>query len=119
LTGARAFRQFASTAQLISCVRNPSIDFGVGVRVAIHARVVQPVLDITLLFLGLPLVARRESRNVFMAIGLCLGVVTCFLLVVIGSQQILGDYLFPALAAWVPVMIFVPAAVALADGLRE
>ena len=120
LTGGRGFRQFASTAQLISCVRNPSVDFGTGVRVAIHSRVVQPLLDITLLLLGLPLVARRESRNVFVAIGLCLAVVTGFMLVVIGSQQILGEiYLFPALAAWFPLMLFVPAAVALVDGLWE
>jgi len=88
------------------------------VRVAIHARMVQPFLDITLVFLGLPLVVTRESRNVFVAIGLCLAVVTLFLLVVIGLQYLGAICLLdPALAAWAPLMLFVPPAVALAEGM--
>ena len=31
------------------------------VRVTVHSRVVQPILDVTLLFLGLPLVVARGS----------------------------------------------------------
>ena len=101
-------------------LRNPSLDFGADVRVAIHARIVKPLLDITLLFLGLPLVVVRESRNVFMAIGMCVGVVSTFLLVVIGFQQLGTAYLLsPALAVWVPLMIFVPLAVWLAESMRE
>ena len=72
--------QFASTAQLIAGLRNPSVDFGADVRVEIHSRIVHPFLDVTLLFLGLPLVLTRENRNVFLAIGLCLLVVTVFVL---------------------------------------
>ena len=118
LTGGQAFRQFASTAQLISALRNQSMDFGAGVRVAIHSRLVNPVLDITLLFLGLPLVISRGSRNVFVAIGMCMGVVSVFLLVVIGFQQ-LGSSLVlsPALAAWAPLMLFVPPAVGLGESM--
>ena len=101
-------------------MKNPSLDFGADVRVAIHARIVNPLLDITLLFLGLPLVVVRESRNVFMAIGMCVGVVSTFLLVVIGFQQLGSAYLLsPALAVWLPLMIFVPLAVWLADSMRE
>ena len=118
LTGGQAFRKFSSTAQLISGLRNPSLDFGADVRVAIHSRMVQPFLDVTLLFLGLPLVVSRESRNVFLAIGLCIGVVTVFLLVVIGFQYLGSIYLVdPALAAWAPLMLFVPPAVWLAESM--
>ena len=68
------------------------------------------------MFLGLPLVVSRESRNVFVAIGLCIGVVAVFLLLVIGCQQLGGSGLVPpALAAWAPLMIFVPAAVGSAE----
>jgi len=120
LTGDRALRQFGSTAQLISALRNPSMDFDAGMCVTIHARLVQPLLDITLLLLGLPLVASRESRNVFVAIGLCMVVVAVFLLAVItlhlpASVELLG----PALAAWAPLMLFVPPAVGLAEGLSK
>ena len=118
LTGGRAFRQFSSTAQLISGLKNPSLDFGADVRVAIHSRMVQPFLDITLLFLGLPLVLSRENRNVFVAIGTCVAVVTVFLLVAVGFQQLgAGLVVPPALAAWAPLILFVPPAVWLGESM--
>ena len=52
---------FASTAELIAGLRNPSVDFGHQARVDIHARMVRPFLDVTLLLLGLPLVMTREN----------------------------------------------------------
>jgi lipopolysaccharide export system permease protein len=120
LFGGQSFRNFASTAQLISSLRSNSLDFGAGIRVAIHCRIVQPVLDITLLFLGLPLVVTRSNRNVFMAIGLCLGVVTLFVLVVIGIEQLGSiELISPVLAAWLPLFIFVPAAVGVAEPMWE
>lgn len=118
LTEGSSVRKFSSTAQLISGLRNPSLGFRPDVRVAIHSRLVQPFLDVTLLFLGLPLVVSRESRNVFLAIGTCIGVVTFFLLVVIGLQYLGSVYLLdPALAAWAPLMLFVPPAVWLTESM--
>ena len=122
LNGGRTFRSFASTLQLITSLRNDSLSVDPGIRVAIHSRIVQPLLDITLLFLGLPLVAVRNSRNIFLATGMCMGVVTVFLLMVIGFQQLgsMEDTIVsPALAAWLPLMIFVPAAVGMAEPMWQ
>ena len=57
----------------------------------------------------------------FVAIGQCLALVIAFTLIVYGCQNVLGSsYLLePALAAWLPLMIFVPCAVALSQPLRE
>ena len=120
LTGGRAFREYSSTAQLIRGLHNASLDFGADVRVAIHTRVVTPLLDITLLFLGLPLVVTKRNRNVFSAIALCAGVTTLFLLTIIGSQH-LGAMLVisPALGAWLPLILFVPIAVGLTSAMWE
>lgn len=111
-------RQFFSTAQLIAGLHNDCYGYGPDVRVAVHSRIVQPLLDITLLFLGMPLVISRENRNVFVAIGMCMLVVSCFLMIVIGMQQ-LGEQsvVRPATAAWVPLMIFVPLATRFAEGM--
>jgi lipopolysaccharide export system permease protein len=120
LTGGIAFKQYSSLAQLIRGLNNPSVDFGADVRVVVHARIVQPLLDITLLFLGLPLVLRRESRNVFFTIGICIVVTSGFLLTVMGFQYLGSIYLIkPALAAWAPLMIFVPLATGLAQPMWE
>lgn len=120
LTGGQAWRNYSSTFQLIEGLKNESLDFGANVRVAVHSRFTQPLLDMTLLFLGVPLVLRREMRNVFIAIGLCAAVVSGFMLVVIAFQH-LGSILAisPSLAAWGPLMLFAPAAVGMSHGMWE
>jgi lipopolysaccharide export system permease protein len=116
LCGGQAWRQFSSMVDLIAGLHNPSLDFGADIRVAIHSRMVQPLLDITLLFLGLPLVLSRENRNMFAAIGLCVVLVAGFMLLVLAFQYAGSSYLLdPALASWMPLMIFVPTAVAMFD----
>jgi lipopolysaccharide export system permease protein len=56
----------------------------------------------------------------FLAIGMCVGVVILFASFVLGSQYLGAAYLLsPALAAWLPLMVFVPWAVATSDPLRE
>jgi lipopolysaccharide export system permease protein len=122
LTAASTWRDFSSVAELIRGLHNPSLAFEADVRVAVHSRFLQPLLDMTLLLLGLPLVLTRESRNIFLAIGLCACVTSAFVLVVtafqyLGSISYLG--ISPALAAWAPAMIFVPIAVAMADAMWE
>ena len=122
LAAGSTWRKLSSTWDLTQSLQNPSLDYGADVRVAIHSRVTQPLLDVTLLFLGLPLILSRENRNMFLAIGLCVAVVVVFMMVVLACQFIGAnyfDYLSPALAAWLPLMIFVPWAVAVSDPLRE
>ncbi len=121
LSNSLAWKQYASTLQLIGSLRNPSLDFGADMSVAIHSRMLQPFLDITLLFLGMPLVLSKGNRNVFVAIGLCILVVSFFVLVTLALQHLgSSQYLLsPALAAWAPLMLFVPAAVGMAGTMWE
>lgn len=113
-------KQFFSTSQLIAGLYNSSVGYDANIRVTIHARIIQPLLDCTLLFLGLPLVLQRESRNVFIAIAMCIGITLVFFLTVIGLQSLGSSSIInPALAAWAPLMIFVPAAVGLAHSMWE
>lgn len=118
LTGAKGSRRFSSTWQLARGLRNPSLDYGADVRVTIHSRFVQPLLDATLLFLGLPLILSRENRNLFVAVGLCVSVVTVFMLIVLACQYLGTIYfLSPALAAWLPLLIFGPLAAGVIEPL--
>ena len=119
LAEGNSWRQWSSSADLIAALRNPSLDYGADVRVSVHARLLQPLLDMTLLFLGLPLVLTRETRNVFFTAGLSLLVVTLFSMVTIcfhalGSS---GYLISPALAAWCPLLIFGPVAYAFSQPL--
>jgi lipopolysaccharide export system permease protein len=120
LAAGSTWRDYASTAELVRHVRSPSTELGADIRVAIHGRFLQPLLDTTLIFLGLPLIVSRTNRNPFLAIGLCLGIVTIFMIVVLGCQS-LGStgWLRPTLAVWLPLMIFVPVAIGMSDSLRK
>lgn len=120
LSAGSTWRDYASTRELIHELRSPSTDLGADVRYAIHSRFLQPFLDTTLLFLGLPLVVSRGNRNPYFAIGLCVGVVALFMVVRLGCQSLcLTGWLQPPLAAWLPLMIFAPAAVILSNSLRQ
>ena len=48
LADSEDWRQNASLPELITGLRNPSLGLASEVRVAIHARIVQPFLDVTL-----------------------------------------------------------------------
>jgi lipopolysaccharide export system permease protein len=120
LVDAASWRQYSSTADLIAGLYNHSLDFGADVRVTIHSRLVQPVLDVTLLFLGLPLLLRRGNRNVFVAIGLCLLVVIGFLLVITGCQYLGTSILVtPVVAVWAPLFLFIPLAAWISEPVWE
>ena len=113
MTADKAWRQWSSARQLIGALRNPSVDFGADVRVAVHLRFVKPLLDLTLLFLGLPMVLSPGKTSVFAAAGWCFLLVTAFYLVVVACQGLGANYMIsPVLAAWCPLMIFTPIAYA-------
>lgn len=120
LSAGATWRDFASTREMIQQLRSPSTDLGADVRVAIHSRFIQPFLDTTLLFLGLPFVVTRTNRNPFISLGLCLAVVTVFMCVVLGCQSLgTNGWLGPPLAAWLPLIVFAPVASATIDTLRQ
>lgn len=120
LLAGTAWRQHASTLELIDELQSPSVDLGNDLRVEVHSRLVKPLLDCTLLFLGLPLVVTRGNRNLYLAVGLAALVVAAYFGVTIGCQS-LGNsgWIRPTLAAWLPLIIFCPIAVYLADSLRR
>jgi lipopolysaccharide export system permease protein len=97
----------------MTAVREPQTSFGRSDRLALHSRLIRPLLDYTLILLGLPLILSQIDRNVFLSAGLCLVVVAVFQISVTVSQS-LGGYRIvqpAALAAWLPLIIFGPLAV--------
>jgi lipopolysaccharide export system permease protein len=110
LAGGSMWRQFASTAELMEHLRNPSLDLGNDARVMLHARMVQPLVDITLFVIGLPVIL-RNNRNLFVAAGISLSITAGFFIVTMFCHALGANYIVsPALAAWLPLIIFSPAA---------
>jgi lipopolysaccharide export system permease protein len=113
------WRNYASMGELITELNNPGSDPGPDVRVTVHARLMQPVLDGVLVMLGVPLMLSRRSRNVFLSIGICLTLAAVFTLVTLACRS-MGNMSMvrPSLAAWLPLLMFVPAATAMSHSLR-
>lgn len=119
LANGSAWRNYASTSELIEELNSPSTELGADVRVAVHTRMVQPINDTTLLMLGLPLMFSRRQRNVFLSIGICLTVAIAFTMATVACQSLGGlSLLRPTLAAWLPIMVFLPIAVGMSHTLR-
>jgi lipopolysaccharide export system permease protein len=109
------WQRFASSGELVAGLRSAGLNYGAEARVTVHARFLQPLLDLTLVFLGLPLVVSRHQRGLFVAVGHTTLVVSVFVTVVMASRALGSNYLLsPSLAAWLPLVVFIPLAAALA-----
>lgn len=113
------WRRYASLGELVKELHSPGAEPGADVRVAVHTRLMQPLMDSTMLMLGLPLMFSRRSRNVFLSIGICLMVGISFYLMGLACHSLGSLSLMrPTLAAWLPLLVFVPVAVAMSDTFR-
>lgn len=120
LASGSAWRDFASTGELLRELKSPSVELGADVNVAVHRRLLAPFADLTLLMLGLPLVVSRGARTPYLAIGLAVAVAVAFFLVALAGQSLgASGWVRPALAAWAPLLVFIPVAAGLSGPLRH
>ncbi len=107
-----AAKQFASTGDLMWRMQNQSHYYGAELTVAVHTRVIQPLLDLTQLLLGIPMILSNRNRNLVSMILSCMISFVAFFGISIGLHA-LGStetILTPATAAWAPLLIFGPYA---------
>lgn len=110
LRGGSAWKQYASTRELIAYLRNgeaPSVD---DLRVQIHSRFVRPAIDWTVLLLGIPIVLTRPDRHMFWVAGVCILMVGGFTGVVMALNAAGGNgyILSPVVATWLPLLLVLP-----------
>ena len=111
LVGSSNWSQFSSTPELIRAIGNPAIGVTADVPLRVHARIVQPFLDLSLAILGLPLVVGPSRKGVFVAVGLSVVLTAVFLLTTLACHALATSYvLSPSLGAWLPVILLAPLA---------
>jgi lipopolysaccharide export system permease protein len=111
--------QLASTWRLYDELEKPESTRLAPMAVLFHKRLTRPLLGLLLVFLGLSVILRDQNRNVFVSSGVCL--VLCGVFFAVSYIcQLLGDndYLAPALAAWLPVLLFGPLALVMFDAVH-
>lgn len=105
--------EFSSLTEMIRTIRRPTQWYSHGNRIALHQRIVRPALDLTLLLVALPLALLYTDRNLFVAAMLCVGIVVAFQIVSLASTSLgsLSLIKSSALAAWIPLIAFLPLTV--------
>jgi lipopolysaccharide export system permease protein len=121
LTSAGTSYQYQSSRQLIRNLASGRLDYRSVMRVILHSRIVRPLLDMTLFLMGISLVLSQRNRDVFVAAGLCGGVVALFYGVTLVCQAMgnNGYLLSPVMAAWIPLLVFAPCAFSMTLSLRD
>jgi lipopolysaccharide export system permease protein len=96
-----------STPELIERIHSPAMGLVSVHRLVLHlhARLVQPVLNLIAVLIAIPLMVRRESPGLVADSALC-GFVLALVFGLIQASQVLGaSQIVPAdLAAWIPVV---------------
>ncbi len=107
-----AAKQYASTGDLIWRMQHQSQYYGADLNVAIHTRLIQPLLDFTQLLIGIPMILSNRNRNLISMILSCVLSFAAFFGISIGFHTLgaTETFLSPAAAAWAPLMIFGPIA---------
>jgi lipopolysaccharide export system permease protein len=110
---------FASTWRIFQELCKSDVERLAPMAVLFHMRLTRPILGMILVFLGLSVILRDQNRNVFISAGLCLALCAGFFAACFACQQ-LGDkeFVSPALAAWLPVIIFGPLAFVMFDAIH-
>jgi lipopolysaccharide export system permease protein len=91
--------------------------------VAFHMRLTRPLVGFILVLLGLSVILRDQNRNIFISTGLCLILCVVFFASIftcqyLGSTPETSNYVSPALAAWLPVIVFGPISIVMFDAVH-
>src|SRR5262249_18379538 len=109
----------ASTHRLYTELQRPESNRLAAVAVLFHTRLTRLLLGMVLVLLGLSVILRDQTPNVIVSSGL--GLVLCGLFYVCCySCKLMGDneIISPALAAWLPILLFGPFTVVLFDAVH-
>jgi lipopolysaccharide export system permease protein len=111
--------QLSSTTRLYQELQKPDTVRVPEIAVLFHMRLTRPILGMILVFMGLSMILTDQNRNVFISVGLCLVLCALFFAAIFAAKQ-LGDkdILSPALAAWLPVLVFGPLAFVMFDAVH-
>lgn len=110
------WKSFAGTLELVRLLQREEIKDPQEVRILIHNRLMDPVIHLLLVLIGIPFVLQWERRNVYAGIAVAMGLCGAFFVAISAAGYIASYGYFDAVfAAWAPVFLFGPIAMALSN----
>jgi lipopolysaccharide export system permease protein len=111
--------ELSSTSRLYQELQRPDTVRVPDIAVLFHMRLTRPILGMILVFMGLSMILTDQNRNDFISAGLCLVLCAVFFAAIFAAKMLGSkDILSPALAAWLPVLIFGPIAFVMFDAIH-
>lgn len=112
-------QSFAATSELHRLMKRTDPGRMNELAVTFHMRLTRPIVGMLLVIMGLSIILRDQTRHIFISAGLCLVMCVLFFAVVFGGKFLgTADYVTPALAAWLPVLVFAPFAISFYDAIH-
>jgi lipopolysaccharide export system permease protein len=119
VTQGQRTQAFAATSELYRLMKRTDPGRMNDLAVTFHMRLTRPIVGLLLVIMGLSIILRDQTRHIFISAGLCLVMCVLFFAVVFGGKFLgTADYVTPALAAWLPVIIFAPFAISFYDAIH-
>src|ERR1019366_736035 len=119
LTRVKNWFMYLPTARLLKELDRPGNPQLANLAVVFHTRLTRPLVGVILVVLGLSVILRDQNRNIFISAGLCMMLCIVFFLSVFACQYLgKDDYISPALAAWLPVIVFGPVSLVMLDAVH-
>ncbi|MGL4555449.1 MAG: LptF/LptG family permease [Gemmataceae bacterium] len=119
LTRDPRWHNLASTHRVYRELQRPESVRLASLAVLFHTRLTRPLLGAVLIFMGLSMILRDQTRNIVISSGQCIILCGTFFATV-HACKMLGDseILTPTLAAWLPILLFAPFAVVQFDAIQ-
>ncbi len=110
---------YMTTWQLLDEMNRPGNSQQAALAVVFHQRLTRPILGMILVFMGLGVILRDQTRNIFISAGMCLVLCATFFGACLTCQYLgNNEHVAPVLAAWLPVLGFGPLAFVMFDAVH-
>lgn len=110
---------FASTYEIFVLMHRTDVGRMNQLAVNFHMRMTRPIIGMILVIMGLSIILMDQTRHVFISAGLCIGLCGLFFGAIYVSKYLgNGDYVSPALSAWIPALMFGPFSWVLYDSIH-
>ena len=120
LRASSEYIRFQSTTRLAEMGSQPYLRQRMGTELELekHFRFTGPIINVIILLLAAPLITSREPKSVFLQMVKGLLVIVGAFALAFACQQLGSQHLRPLMAAWLPVILFGPAAVLVLDSVK-
>lgn len=120
MTREKSWYQFASLSEIVNEMDSAGAQQLSCLATQLHQRLAAPLITMVTVALGLGIILRESSKNIFLNTGLCLAAAAAIFLCTMVCKY-LGDreYLSTALAGWMPIILFGPLAYTMRDSMQS